>query len=127
MLPRHAFPQRTQTHTTTRPTHPTHPRPPRTHRTRPPTTHATLGRYAGYLFTEGVLKALKGEPVTQCAYVESTVTEAKFFASPCKFGPNGVEEVLGFGELSAYEKGWFDKMMPELKAQIQKGEDFVNK
>ena len=85
------------------------------------------GRYAGYLFTEGVLKALKGEPVTQCAYVESTITEAKFFASPCKFGPNGVEEVLPFGELSAYEKMWFDKMMPELKAQIQKGEDFVNK
>ena len=35
-------------------------------------------------------------------------------------------EVLGFGELSAYEKGWFDKMMPELKAQIQKGVDFAN-
>ena len=35
-------------------------------------------------------------------------------------------EVLGFGELSAYEKGWFDKMLPELKAQIQKGIDFAN-
>ena len=29
--------------------------------------------------------------------------------------------------MSAYEKGWFDKMMPDLKAQIQKGVDFANK
>ena len=57
--------------------------------------------------------------------VESTLTDAAYFASPCKFGPNGVEEVLPFGELSAYEKGWFDKMLPELKAQIQKGIDFA--
>jgi len=88
---------------------------------------ATLSMaYAGYLFTEGVLKGLKGEPVTQCAFVESSLTSAKYFASPCKFGPNGVEEVLGFGELSEYEKGWFDKMIPELEAQIAKGIKFVN-
>ena len=89
---------------------------------------ATLSMaYAGYLFTEGVLKGLKGESVTQCAYVESTLTDAAFFASPCKFGPDGVQEVLPFGELSAYEKGWFDKMLPELKAQIQKGVEYANK
>lgn len=89
---------------------------------------ATLSMaYAGYLFAEGVIKGLKGETVTQCAYVESSITDAKFFASPCKFGPEGVEEVLPFGKLSEYEQGWFDKMMPELKAQIQKGVDFVNK
>ena len=76
--------------------------------------------------TEGVIKGLKGESVTQCAFVESTLTDASFFASPCRFGPNGVEQVLPFGELSAYEKGWFDKMLPELKAQIQKGVDFAN-
>merc|ERR1712087_15648 len=88
---------------------------------------ATLSMaYAGYLFTEGVIKAFKGEPVVQCAYVESTLTDAKYFASPCKFGPDGVTEVLPFGELSAYEKGWFDKMLPELKTQIQKGYDFAH-
>jgi len=87
---------------------------------------ATLSMaYAGYLFTEGVIKALKGESVTQCAYVESTLTDAAYFASPCKFGPGGVEEVLPFGKLSAYEQGWFDKMIPDLKNQIQKGVDFV--
>jgi malate dehydrogenase len=89
---------------------------------------ATLSMaYAGYLFTEGVIRAMKGEAITQCAYVESTLTEATYFASPCKFGPNGVEEVLSFGPMSPYEQGWFDKMLPELKAQIKKGEDFVNK
>jgi len=90
---------------------------------------ATLSMaYAGYLFTEGVLKALKGEDVTMCAFVESNITEAAFFSSPCKFGADGgVTEIMGFGELSAYEKEWFDKMMPELKAQIAKGVAFVNK
>jgi len=89
---------------------------------------ATLSMaYAGFLFAENVIKAMKGQDVVQCAFVESSLTDAQYFASPCKFGPNGVEEVLGYGELSAYEKGWFDKMLPELKKQIQKGVDFVNK
>jgi len=90
---------------------------------------ATLSMaYAGYLFTQNLLKALRGENgITQCAYVESNLTDASFFASPCRFGKNGVEEVLHFGELSVYEKLWFDKMIPDLKKQIQKGIDFVNK
>jgi malate dehydrogenase len=90
---------------------------------------ATLSMaYAGFLFTEKVLMALRGEEgIVQCAYVESSLTDAPFFASPCRFGKNGVEEVLGFGELSPYEKAWFDKMMPDLQKQIQKGVDFANK
>lgn len=47
----------------------------------------------GFLFTEGIIKAIKGEPVVQCAFVESTLTPAKFFASPVKFGKDGIEEV----------------------------------
>mmetsp|Transcript_11776 Transcript_11776/g.14651 ORF Transcript_11776/g.14651 Transcript_11776/m.14651 type:complete len:349 (-) Transcript_11776:143-1189(-) len=89
---------------------------------------ATLSMsYAGYLFGENVLKAMKGEEgIVQCAFVENDLTDAPFFATPCKFGKNGVEEVLPFGELSEYEQMWFDKMMPDLKKQIQKGFDFVN-
>jgi malate dehydrogenase len=88
---------------------------------------ATLSMaYAGYIFTEQVLKGMRGEEVIQCAYVESTLTDAKYFASPCKFGPNGVEEVLDFGKLTPYEQAWLDKMLPDLKNQIQKGEDFAN-
>lgn len=87
---------------------------------------ATLSMaYAGFVFTENILKAMKGQEITQCAFVESTLTDATFFASPCKFGKNGVEEVLGFGKLSAYEQAWLDKLLPELKGQIQKGIDFV--
>lgn len=90
---------------------------------------ATLSMaYAGYLFTDKVLQAMNGaEDIVQCAYVESDITDASFFSSPCKFGPDGVSEVMGFGEISAYEKQWLDKMLPDLKAQIQKGIDFANK
>lgn len=90
---------------------------------------ATLSMaYAGYLFTQNLLKAIKGEQgITQCAFVESDLTDSSFFASPCIFGKNGVDKVLGFGELSTYEQSWFDKMLPDLKKQIQKGVDFVNK
>jgi len=88
---------------------------------------ATLSMaYAGYLFTENVVRALNGEEnIVQCAYVESTLTDAPYFASPCRFGKGGVEEVMPFGELSDYEKDWFDQMMPDLKKQIQKGIDFA--
>lgn len=90
---------------------------------------ATLSMaYAGYLFAENVLKAQRGEEgIVQCAFVESTLTDAPYFASPCKFGKNGVEEVLPYGNLTPYEQAWFDKMMPDLLKQIQKGVDFVNK
>lgn len=89
---------------------------------------ATLSMaYAGYLFAENVLKAMDGDDnIVQCAYVESNLTDAPYFASPCKFGKDGVEEVLGYGELSAYEQGWFDKMLPDLQKQIEKGIDFAN-
>ncbi|GMI30027.1 hypothetical protein TeGR_g7558 [Tetraparma gracilis] len=87
---------------------------------------ATLSMaYAGFVFAENAVKAMKGEKVVQAAYVDSDVTDAEFFASPCTFGPGGVEEVHGFGEMTEYEQGWFDKMMPDLKAQIAKGHAFM--
>jgi len=90
---------------------------------------ATLSMaYAGYMFTENILKAMDGQSdIVQCAYVESDLTDAQYFASPCRFGVNGMEEVLGYGELTPYEQAWLDKLLPELKNQIQKGVDFVNK
>lgn len=90
---------------------------------------ATLSMaYAGYVFAENVVKAMKGEEgIIQCSYVQSSLTDASFFASPCRFGKDGVSEVMGYGKISAYEQAWLDKMIPELKAQIQKGIDFANK
>jgi len=89
---------------------------------------ATLSMaYAGYVFTENVLKALTGQTdIIQCAYVESDLTDSQYFASPCKFGVNGVEEIMGYGEITPYEQAWLDKLVPDLKKQIQKGVDFVN-
>jgi len=89
---------------------------------------ATLSMaYAGFMFAENVLKAMEGDDtIVQCAFVESDLTEATYFASQCKFGKDGVEEVLGYGTLTDYEQAWLDRLVPDLKKQIQKGVDFVN-
>jgi malate dehydrogenase len=82
--------------------------------------------YAGFLFGENILKALRGEEgIVQCAFVESSLTDAQFFASPCKFGRHGVEEVLPFGSISPDEKNALDKLIPELVTHIQKGIDYI--
>lgn len=88
---------------------------------------ATLSMaYAGALFGDAVLRGLDGAPdVVECSYVESTITDAPYFSSKVKLGPNGLEEIYGLGALNAYEQAALDAMMPELKEQIQKGIDFV--
>lgn len=43
-----------------------------------------------------------------------------------RLGKNGVEEVLGLGALSNYEKDGLEKLKPELKASIEKGIKFAN-
>jgi len=90
---------------------------------------ATLSMaYAGARFTFSVLRALKGEQgVVECAYVKSDVTEASYFATPIIIGPNGVEKNLGLGKLTAFEQELLQKALPELKKNIQVGEDFINK
>lgn len=89
---------------------------------------ATLSMaYAGAMFGDAVLRGLDGAPdVVECSYVESTITDAPYFSSKVKIGPNGCEEVYGLGALNAYEQAALDAMMPELKEQIQKGIDFVH-
>ncbi|XP_044473925.1 malate dehydrogenase, mitochondrial-like [Mangifera indica] len=89
---------------------------------------ATLSMaYAGALFADACLKGLNGVPdVVECSFVQSTVTELPFFASKVRLGQNGVEEVLGLGPLSDYEKEGLEKMKPELKSSIEKGIKFAN-
>ncbi|MCO5576406.1 hypothetical protein L7F22_030216 [Adiantum nelumboides] len=89
---------------------------------------ATLSMaYAGALFAESCLKGLNGESgVVECSYVASTVTDLPFFSSKVRLGKNGVEEVLGLGPLSEYEKKALEALKPELKNSIQKGIDFAN-
>lgn len=40
---------------------------------------------------------------------------------------NGLEKNLGIGKLSPFEEDLLQKALPELKKNIQKGEDFINK
>lgn len=41
------------------------------------------------------------------------------------FQPNGVEKNLGIGKLIEYEVELIKEALPELEANIKKGEDFV--
>lgn len=41
--------------------------------------------------------------------------------------PNGLQKNLGLGKLSDYENQLLKAAIPELKKNIQKGEDFVHK
>lgn len=93
------------------------------------TGSATLSMaYAGARFGLSLIRALNGEQgVVECSYVKSNVTEASYFSTPILLGKGGVEKNLGLGNLSSYEKKLLEAAIPELKKNIQKGEDFVNK
>merc|ERR1712210_248169 len=89
---------------------------------------ATLSMaYAAARFTDSLMKAKSGKEVVECAYVASSVTEASYFATPLKLGPNGVEANLGLGTLSAFEEEMLKAGLPDLIKQIQKGIEFVEK
>lgn len=94
------------------------------------TGSATLSMaQAGYEMTEAVLRARAGESgIVVCAYVESNVTEANFFANPVLLGKDGVEKNLGLGALNAFESEKLAKeVIPELVGSIKKGVEFITK
>lgn len=90
---------------------------------------ATLSMaYAGARFAVSLLRGLSGEKnVIECSYVESNVTEARFFSTPLVLGKNGIQENLGLPKLNDFEKKLLDTALPELKKNIQKGVDFAAK
>ena len=55
----------------------------------------------------------------------SSVTDAEYFSTPILLGKNGIEKNLGLGVLSDFEAKLVEEALPELKASIQKGKDFV--
>eukprot|EP01039_Chlorochromonas_danica_P007285 gene7286-8062_t len=91
------------------------------------TGSATLSMaFAANVFTQRLLSAISGEKnVVECAFVENNLTAAPFFSTPVRLGPNGVEEVLPFGKLSAFEQKGLDSMLPDLVAQAKKGVEFA--
>lgn len=88
---------------------------------------ATLSMaYAGQIFASRLMSAMKGEKnVVECTFVENNLTSAPFFSTPVRLGPNGVEEVLHYGKLSAFEQKGLESMVPDLVSQAKKGVDFV--
>jgi len=87
---------------------------------------ATLSMaYAGARLGKAVLSGLAGKEVTECAYVESTVTDLPYFTSKVTFGPGGVKEVHPLGELSAHEQQRLDEMKPTLKEEIEAGLEYA--
>jgi malate dehydrogenase len=84
---------------------------------------------AGARFVNSVLRGLKGEKgVTECAFVQSPVVPGvEFFSTRIELGKTGVEKIGDMGSISAYEKSWFDKLLPELKGSIAKGKEFAAK
>merc|ERR1711862_1055049 len=83
---------------------------------------ATLSMaYSGARLGKAVLSGLAGVPVTECAYVKSSITELPYFASRVTFGKNGAETVHPIGKLSPHEQKRMDKMIVQLKGEINDG------
>ena len=89
---------------------------------------ATLSMaYAGAQFVIQLMKAMSGEKgIVECCYTEnSVVAGCPYFATPCALGPNGVEEHMPYGTLSAKEQELLDAALGELNDSITKGTKFI--
>jgi malate dehydrogenase len=77
-------------------------------------------------FGLSLVAALNGEEnVVECTYVEGPGEKARFFAQPVLLGKNGVEKVLSYGEVSAFEANALESALDTLKGDITLGEEFV--
>lgn len=77
-------------------------------------------------FGLSLVRGLLGEAnIVECAYVDGGSEHAEFFAQPVLLGKNGIEKVLPYGEVSAFEANARDAMLDTLKGDIKLGVDFV--
>ncbi|RZF34941.1 hypothetical protein LSTR_LSTR015604 [Laodelphax striatellus] len=90
---------------------------------------ATLSiAYAAARFVISLCRGMNGErDVIECAYVESDVTDAKYFASAVLLGPEGVKKNLGYGKLTDNECKLLNALMPQLMADIELGDNHGKK
>ncbi|WP_028864342.1 malate dehydrogenase [Psychromonas aquimarina] len=81
---------------------------------------------AASIFGINLVQALQGKQgIIQNAYVDGGNSCSPFFTQPLLLGKKGIERVLPFGELSAFEEEIKEKMLAVLHADIEKGIDFV--
>lgn len=78
-------------------------------------------------FCLSLVAAMKGDNVVEYTYVQVESGDATFFAHPVRLGANGVEEILPYGELSAFEQQAKADMLNGLRGDIQLGVEFVTK
>ena len=79
-------------------------------------------------FGLSLVRALNGEEgVIECTYVEGSGEMARFFAQPVLLGKNGVEKILGFGDLSIFEEKTLNAALKTLRSDIKIGEEFIHK
>uniref|UniRef100_A0AAF6YTP4 Malate dehydrogenase n=1 Tax=Bos taurus TaxID=9913 RepID=A0AAF6YTP4_BOVIN len=88
---------------------------------------ATLSMaYAGARFVFSLVDAMNGkEGVVECSFVKSQETDCPYFSTPLLLGKKGIEKNLGIGKVSPFEEKMIAEAIPELKASIKKGEEFV--
>ncbi|XP_066869961.1 malate dehydrogenase, mitochondrial isoform X1 [Kogia breviceps] len=88
---------------------------------------ATLSMaYAGARFVFSLVDAMNGkEGVVECSFIKSQETDCPYFSTPLLLGKKGIEKNLGIGKISPFEEKMIAEAIPELKASIKKGEEFV--
>jgi len=94
------------------------------------TGSATLSMgFAGARFTNSLIRAMNGESnVVEPTFVLSPLYKdqgVSYFASNVELGPEGVKKIHPVGSLSAEEEELMKACLPELKKNIEKGEQFV--
>ncbi|KAL1776265.1 malate dehydrogenase, mitochondrial, partial [Sigmodon hispidus] len=52
-------------------------------------------------------------------------TECNYFSTPLLLRKKGLEKNLGIGKVNSFEEKMIAEAIPELKASVKKGEDFV--
>ncbi|XP_067205900.1 malate dehydrogenase-like [Linepithema humile] len=79
-------------------------------------------------FVHNLCRAIHHEPhVIISAYVESTVTNARFFSNELLLGPRGVHRNLGYGTVTTFEQNLIDEAVLVLQHDIALADDFVKK
>lgn len=84
---------------------------------------------AGARFADSLLKALNGaKGIVEPSYVVSPIAAKdgiEYFSTNVELGPEGVAKVHPLGPVNAFEQKLYEAAVPELKANIKKGIDFV--
>merc|ERR1712168_100606 len=93
---------------------------------------ATLSMaYAAARFADSVIRAMNGEEVVECAYINVEGlpgVNVDYFATPLLLGADGkVKENLGLGRLNDYEQELVVNAAAQLEGEIAKGVEFAAK